>query len=175
MSGWWTDSPIPLFYRLWGTYLPGQVFWDLLPPWNLEWLLCQQVPAIMMQHNWWVHECLGQGVLPWGDGCAKETKPIGNESHTIADDDNGVALTWWYNLSEGKDRPQPLGPKKWDETGKTVGLMLHMTEPIHVVTMASGFCVLKGFGGIIAWTGIDKNVWNKLAKVHAREWNWWLL
>ena len=49
---------------------------------------------------------------------------------------------------EGNDRPNELGKKKWEEMGKTVGLMLRMCEPIfstgNCVVLESGFCVSKG-------------------------------
>ena len=49
---------------------------------------------------------------------------------------------------EGKDVPCAAGPKEHNNLGKTVGLLLHLTEPIHntgkVVILDSGFCVLKG-------------------------------
>ena len=49
---------------------------------------------------------------------------------------------------EGKDRPPELGKKKYEEKGKTVGLMCQLTAPIHhtgkVVIMDSGFGVLEG-------------------------------
>ena len=49
---------------------------------------------------------------------------------------------------EGKDRPTELGKKKWEDLGKTVGIMLRMCEPIFstgkCVVLVSGFCVSKG-------------------------------
>ena len=49
---------------------------------------------------------------------------------------------------EGKNTPNELGKKKWEEMGKTVGLMLRMCEPIFstgkFVVLDSGFCVTKG-------------------------------
>ena len=72
---------------------------------------------------------------------------FGNEGHTIADGDNGIAMVWQVEVQESKDQPQQLG-KKWDEMDATVGLMVCMTEPIHqtgkIVTHDSGFCVAKG-------------------------------
>ena len=59
-------------------------------------------------------------------GC--KPHPIVNERHTIC-----CALTfilWRAQIVEGKDRPTELGKKKWEEPGKTVGLMLRMYEPI---------------------------------------------
>jgi hypothetical protein len=50
-------------------------------------------------------------------------------------------------LVEGKDQPRHFS-KPHDQLGKTVGLLIRLTEPIHrtgkVVILDSGFCVLKG-------------------------------
>ena len=83
-----------------------------------------------------------------------KTHPFGNERHTIC-----CALTSILRraqIVEGKDRPPELGMKKWEELGKTVGLMLRMCEPIFstgkCVVVESGFFVSKwntyllGFG-----------------------------
>ena len=43
---------------------------------------------------------------------------------------------------EGKDRPTELGKKKWEELGKTVGLMLRMCEHI----FSTGKCVVLDSG-----------------------------
>ena len=54
---------------------------------------------------------------------------------------------------EGKDRPTELGKKKWEDLGKTVGLMLRMCEPIFstgkCVVLDSGFCVSKGITALL--------------------------
>ena len=54
---------------------------------------------------------------------------------------------------EGKDRPTELGNKKWEELGKTVGLMLRMCEPIcstgKCVVLDIGFCVSKGITALL--------------------------
>ena len=48
-------------------------------------------------------------------------------------------------LVEGKDSPDK---KEYEGLGKTVGVLLRLTKPIHhsgrVVILDSGFCVLKG-------------------------------
>ena len=50
-------------------------------------------------------------------------------------------------LVEGKDSPSQIIPK-FNNEGKTVGLLLHVLEPIFakgmVVILDSGFCVLRG-------------------------------
>jgi hypothetical protein len=50
-------------------------------------------------------------------------------------------------LVEGKNRPRQLPPPKYNEHGKTTGLLLRLTDSIahsgRVVIMDSGFCVLK--------------------------------
>ena len=54
---------------------------------------------------------------------------------------------------EGKERLTELGKKKWEEMGKTVGLMLQMCEPIfstgECVVLDSGFCVSKGITSLL--------------------------
>ena len=54
---------------------------------------------------------------------------------------------------EGKDRPTELGKKKWEELGKTVGLMLRMCESIFstgkYVVLDSGFSVSKGITALL--------------------------
>ena len=71
--------------------------------------------------------------------------PFGNEYHTISCAKSNVL--WGLELVEGKDQPREL-PKHFDVLGKTVGLLLRLTEPIwhtgKVVILDSGFCVLKG-------------------------------
>ena len=56
-------------------------------------------------------------------------------------------ILWQMELIEGKDSPSEIVPK-FNNQGKTVGLLLHMLEPIfargNVVILDSGFCVLKG-------------------------------
>ena len=53
----------------------------------------------------------------------------------------------------GKSRPTELGKKKWEDMGKTVGLMLQMCEPIFstvkCVVIDSGFCVSKGITALL--------------------------
>ena len=71
----------------------------------------------------------------------------GNEYHTIAC--GLTSIIFRMELVEGKDRPSQLPPLQYnDRGGKTVGLLLRMTRPIHntgrLVILDSGFCVLKG-------------------------------
>ncbi|KAI2497494.1 Transposase IS4 [Fragilaria crotonensis] len=51
-------------------------------------------------------------------------------------------------LVQGKDRPSQIPNEKYLEHGKTIGLLMRLTESIHhsgrLVIMDSGFCVLKG-------------------------------
>ena len=50
-------------------------------------------------------------------------------------------------LVEGKDRPEQLGVREFEEIGKTVGKMTRLTRPVWItgtkVTVDSGFCVEK--------------------------------
>ena len=60
---------------------------------------------------------------------------------------------WRAHIGEGKDRPTKLGKKKWEELGKTVGLMLRMCETIFstvkCVVLGSGFFVSKGIRSLL--------------------------
>ena len=48
---------------------------------------------------------------------------------------------------EGKVRPTQLGPKKWEDLGKTVGIILQICEPIIItdkcIVLDNGFFVSK--------------------------------
>ena len=81
----------------------------------------------------------------------RKPHPFGNEYHTTCDselDGPSNPILWHAEIQEGKDRPVQLGPKKYDEKGKTVGFMCCMVEPIKssgkCVTMDSGFNVSMG-------------------------------
>ena len=54
---------------------------------------------------------------------------------------------------EGKYRPNQLGPRKWEELGKTVGIMLRMYESIFstgkCVVLVSVFCLSKGITALL--------------------------
>ena len=58
-----------------------------------------------------------------------------------------LGILWQMELVEGKDSPSEIIPK-FNNQGKTVGLLLRALEPIFgkgmVVILDSGFCVLKG-------------------------------
>lgn len=76
----------------------------------------------------------------------RKPHPFGNEYHTICCCSSGIM--YFMEIVEGKDRPPALGEKDGQHMGKTVGLVLRMTEPLHytgkIVVMDSGFCVLRG-------------------------------
>ena len=56
-------------------------------------------------------------------------------------------ILWQMELVKGKDSPSEIIPK-YNNQGKTVGLLLHVSEPIftrgNVVILDSGFCMLNG-------------------------------
>ena len=77
--------------------------------------------------------------------------PFGNERHTIF-----CALTsilWRAKIVESKYIPTQLGPNKWEDLGKTVGIMLQICEPIYstgkCVVLESGFCVSNGIKALL--------------------------
>ena len=88
---------------------------------------------------------MAEQILSRLDVCAKD-----NEYHTICDGDltKGAPIMFRVELVEGKDRPVELGPKEFEDRGKTVGLMVRMSQNLwntgKVVTMDSGFSVSKG-------------------------------
>ncbi len=55
---------------------------------------------------------------------------FGNIYHAIcgADLKEGCPIMYRVEIVEGKDQPNELGPKKFDDQGKTVGLMLCMSK-----------------------------------------------
>ena len=71
--------------------------------------------------------------------------PFGNERHTISC--GLTSILWRAQIVEGKDRPQQIGQREYNELGKTVSLMLRMCRPIFGsgkdVVLDSGFCVAK--------------------------------
>ena len=89
----------------------------------------------------WVNEYTCPGFMfvpckPWS---------FGNKYH-----DTGCAesdIIWALELWEGKDCPPQLNNKPFDDIGKTVGTLLHLTEPVwgscRVFVLDSGFCVLQ--------------------------------
>ena len=70
--------------------------------------------------------------------------PFGSEYNTVCCSLSGIL--WQMELVEGKDSPSEIIPK-FNNQRKTVGLLLHVLEPIFgkgmVVILDNGFCVLK--------------------------------
>ena len=71
--------------------------------------------------------------------------PFGNEYHKVCCSLSGIL--WQMEIVEGKDAPLQIVPK-FNNQGKTVGLLLCVLEPIfgkgNMVVLDSRFCVLKG-------------------------------
>ena len=71
--------------------------------------------------------------------------PFINDYHSVCCEETGVI--WSIELVEGKDRPHQRGPKKFDNIGATVGLLVKMSRPIwntgNMLVLDSGFFVLK--------------------------------
>jgi len=104
----------------------------------------------------WI-SCIDESMIDWlnkycpGWMCVpRKPHPFGNEYHTICDCDltKGAPIMFRVELMEGKDRPVELGPKEFEDRGKTIGLMVRMSRNLwntgKVVTMDSGFSVSKG-------------------------------
>jgi Transposase IS4 len=75
----------------------------------------------------------------------RKPHPFGNEWHSICCGITGIMFG--IELVEGKDQPKEIR-RDFEATGKTVGLLLRMSEPLwgtgKVVVLDSGFCVLQG-------------------------------
>lgn len=122
-------------------------FWEvrqLIDAWNLN-MTDKFSPS-------WI-SCLDESMSKWLDQwtcpgfivCPRKPWPYGNEYHTISCGESQIIYA--VDLVEGKDEPRQQ-PKKYAEHGKTVGVMLRLSEPLFhtskVVVCDSGFCVLKG-------------------------------
>jgi hypothetical protein len=69
-----------------------------------------------------------------------------HEYHTIACGISGVLYS--LELVQGKDEPQQRPRKEFEERGKTVSLLLRLTQSLwgtgKAIVLDSGFCVLQG-------------------------------
>ncbi len=80
----------------------------------------------------------------------RKPHPFGNKYQTICNGDHtkGAPIMFCAELLEGKDWPVELGPKEFEDHGKTVGLMVCMSQNLwntgKVVKMDSGFSVSRG-------------------------------
>ena len=99
----------------------------------------------------WV-SCLDESMSPWTNKyspgwmfVACKPWPFGNEYHMVCCSLSDIL--WQMEIVEGKDAPSQIVPK-FNNQGKTVGLLLCVLEPIfgkgNMVVLNSGFCVLKG-------------------------------
>ena len=123
-------------------------FWEvrkMLDAWNLNmdeefvasWISCLDESMSKWLQKW---TCPGFMFVP------RKPWPCGNEYHSICCSISGTMYR--IELVEGKDAPpQATAAKEYNELGKTVGLCMRLTKPIHgtgnVVVMDSGFCVLQ--------------------------------
>ena len=117
-------------------------FWEvqeIIEAWNAN-MTEQFTPS-------WV-SCLDESMSTWMNkySCPgwmfvpRKPWPFGNEYHTVCCSLSGIL--WQMELVEGKDSPSEIIPK-YNNQGKTVGLLLHVLEPIftrgNVVILDSGF------------------------------------
>jgi hypothetical protein len=101
----------------------------------------------------WI-SCLDESMSKWlneytcpGFMCVpRKPWPLGNEYHTIACGLSGVLYS--LELVEGKDEPRERPRKEFEGLGKTVGLLLRLTQSLwgtgKAIVLDSGFCVLQG-------------------------------
>ena len=105
----------------------------------------------------WIND-LDESMMEWfnkwapGFMCVvRKPHPLGNEQHTMCY--ALASILWRAQIVEGEYRPTELGRNKWEDLGKTVGLMLRMCEPIfstgECVMLDSGFCVSKGITALL--------------------------
>ena len=89
----------------------------------------------------WINEYTCPGFMfvprkPWN---------FGNEYHNAGCADSNII--WALDLREGKDCPQNLGHKEFNNIGKTMGILLRLTKPVwstgKVFVLDSGFCVVQ--------------------------------
>ena len=118
--------------------------WDMLKAWNKN-MVEQFTPS-------WV-SCLDKSMSTWTDKYTcpwwmfipRNPWPFGNEYHIGCCSLSGIL--WQLELLEGKGVPSTI-IQKFQDQGKTVGLLLQTLEPIfergNVIILDSGFCILKG-------------------------------
>lgn len=123
-------------------------FWEVreyIKAWNdnMADMFC---PSFMTCLDESMSKSLNQYTTPGFIVCPRKPWPFGNEYHTIACCMSGVLFR--MELVEGKDEPVERPAKAYSDKGKTVGLLLRLTESIwgsgRIVILDSGFCVLKG-------------------------------
>ena len=124
----------------------------------------------------WIN-VLDDSMMEWFNKWVPGFMCVGRNPHLFGNEWNTIccALTyilWRAQIVEDKERPSQLGPKKWEETGKTVGIMLRMGEPIFLtvkcVVLDNGFSVSKGstslldFGVYVAALIKKRKYWPKV-------------
>ena len=127
-----------------------QAFWDRF--WEARQMLDAWNSNMMEQFTLsWVN-CLDESMSTWTNKYSSPgwmfvpRKPwhFGNEYHTVCCSMSGIL--WQMELVEGRDSPSQIIPK-FNNEGKTVGVLLCVLEPIFakgmVVILDSGFCVLR--------------------------------
>ena len=122
-------------------------FWEvrtMLQMWNNNMgtnFLPSWINCIDESMSKWINEYMCPGFMyvprkPW---------KFGNKYHDAGCTDSDII--WALDLREGKDCPQHLGPKEFDNIGKTTGILLQLTKPVwstgKVFVLDSGFCVLQ--------------------------------
>jgi hypothetical protein len=97
-----------------------------------SWVSCLDKSMTVWMNMW---TCPGWMFVP------QKPHPMGNEYHSICCGLSGIMFA--IKLVQGKDRPSQIPNEKYSEHGKTIGLLVRLTESIHhfgrVVIMDSGF------------------------------------
>ena len=88
-----------------------------------------------------IDESIMEWFNKWATGfmCfGRKPHPFGIDQHTMCY--SLTSILWKVHIMEGKYMTTQLGKKKWEELGKTVGLILRMYEPI----FSTGKCIVIG-------------------------------
>ena len=94
----------------------------------------------------WMSQFLSEQVsgLVLDEWFSQESHPFGNEYHTVCCAKSGILYS--LKIVKAKDRPRDSGPLKFNNEGKTTGLLKCLMHLIwntgHFVILDSEFCVL---------------------------------
>ena len=129
----------------------------------------------------WIN-CINESMSKWENeySCPgfmfvpRKPWPFGNEYHNAGCAESDII--WLLDLREGKDRPTNLGPKEFDDLGKTTGLLLRLTKPVwstgKVFVLDSGFLCVESHCGVEeqgSFRSITHQETSVLAQIYTRQ------
>ena len=131
------NNPPEMLYRFWEVK-------ELIGVWNKN-MGEMFIPSWIITIDEFMLKWLNMYTCPGFMCVPRKPWRFGNEYH-----DARCALSdiiWQDDLLEGKDHPRQLGEKMHHKKGKTIGILLHLTDPVwrtgKFVVLDSGFCVLQ--------------------------------